>query len=86
MKKLAFLLLSFVWIPYLNGQYYRASLEEDYSLKIERIADDLPFNHSRDNFNQLPGFPKGTLALAINKKCAACLYLFKSRYALIIIS
>lgn len=62
MKKTALLFLACCWATFTHAQYYQAKLNEDQTLDIDRMEGTLPIAGPRDNFDQLPGFPKGTLA------------------------
>lgn len=62
MKRIFSLLNAFFLVFSLDAQYFQATLQEDHSLQIEIVEGQLQAATARDNFDQLPGFPKGTLA------------------------
>lgn len=54
-------LISFIFCAALQSQSYSAHLNEDFTISIKAIEAPLLLEF-RDEFEQLPGFPKGTLA------------------------
>lgn len=62
MKKILTLLIVSTLFTTLQAQYFKAKLQEDHTIQIERMRGQLSSSSARDNFDQLPGFPKGTLA------------------------
>lgn len=62
MKRISVLIITFFLANFLQAQYIKARLQEDHTLQIERMQGTISSSSMRENFEQLPGFPKGALA------------------------